>query len=161
MAIGIISGLFFQVDLAVNMADVVSILLAKRAELAEVIARLEQNIRQNQIDLAHVDGTIRLFSPNAAPETAGSGSAGRRQQRFRPGELARGILDVLRRAGRPLTAGEVATTILVTKGMDAGDPNSIEAVQKLVHRGLVYHQRRGTVVHAGRDGRAMRWALAD
>jgi hypothetical protein len=143
------------------MADIVPVLSAKRAELVGVIAELERTLCRHRADLAHIDGTIRLFSPAAMPDPAGSKTAGPRQRRFRPGELARGILDVLRRAGRPLTAGEIGAAFMDAKGMAMDDPAGAAAVCKLVLRGLAYHERRRVVAGAGRDGRTRLWRLAD
>jgi hypothetical protein len=142
------------------MGDVISALTQKRAELVGLIGRLEQEAAQQRANLVHIDGVIRLFSPATASVAAGSGASEQRQRRFRPGELARSILDALRRAGGPVTGGEIAATILAAKGAPTDDPAWVDSVQKLVHRGLVYHERRRTVVRAGRDGRAIRWALA-
>ena len=142
------------------MSDVISDLTRKRAELVGLIGRLEREAAQQRANLAHIDGTIRLFSPATASGPAELEIPGQRQRRFRPGELARSILDALRRAGEPVTANEISTMILAAKGADPNDRAWADSVQKLIHRGLVYHERRRTVVRAGRDGRAIRWTLA-
>jgi len=142
------------------MGDITSALARKRAEIVDLIGQLERKTVQQRTNLAYIDGAIRLFSPATASGAAGLEVSGQRQRRFRPGELARGILDALRRAGGPATASEIGAMILAAKGADPNDPAWADTVRKLVRRGLVYHERRRTVVRAGRDGRAIRWALA-
>ena len=142
------------------MGDVISALARKRADLVGLIEHLEREVAQQRTTLVHIDGTIRLFSSAMASEAAGLTVSERGQRRFRPGELAGGILDALRRVGGPATASEIGTMILAAKGAPANDPAWVDTVQKLVHRGLVYHERRRVVVRAGRDGRAIRWTLA-
>lgn len=142
-------------------AHVVSALRAKRAELAGVIVQLERDTAQRRADLAHVDGAIRLFAPTAVPEAIGPKAARRRNQWFGRGELARGILDVLRRSACPLAALGIAGALMEAKGLDVGDRVMLEMVQKLVHRAIRDHERRGVVHQDGRDGRALLWKLAD
>jgi hypothetical protein len=50
-----------------DMAEshVVSALANKRAEIAGMIARAQQQLGQFRADLVHLDATIRLFAPAA------------------------------------------------------------------------------------------------
>ena len=50
-------------------SHVVSALVNKRAEIAGMIARAQQQIGEFRANLAHVDATIRLFAPAMEPET--------------------------------------------------------------------------------------------
>ena len=54
-----------------DMAEshVVSALANKRAEIAGMIARAQQQLGQFRADLVHLDATIRLFAPAMEPET--------------------------------------------------------------------------------------------
>ena len=54
-----------------DMAEshVVSALASKRAEIAGMIARTQQQLGQFRADLVHLDATIRLFAPAMEPET--------------------------------------------------------------------------------------------
>ena len=50
-------------------SHVVSALANKRAEIAGMIARAQQQLGQFRADLVHLDATIRLFAPAMEPET--------------------------------------------------------------------------------------------
>jgi len=47
----------------------VSALVNKRAEIAGMIARAEQQLGQFRADLVHLDAAIRLFAPGMEPQT--------------------------------------------------------------------------------------------
>ena len=48
-----------------------SALVNKRAEIAGMIARTEQQLGQFRADLVHLDATIRLFAPGMAEDDPG------------------------------------------------------------------------------------------
>ena len=50
-------------------SHVVSALVNKRAEIAGMITRTEQQLGQFRADLVHLDATIRLFAPEMEPKT--------------------------------------------------------------------------------------------
>ena len=144
--------------------DVANTLLGKRGELVGLIDQLEKRLGQLRADLAHVDGTIKLFTPVppvGGSETVPPKARQRRQGWFRPRELARSVLDVLRQSERPLTALEIAAAIMTAKGQDAGDRVWLEQVQKLVLRATANYARRQVIDRAGRSGRAVLWKVAE
>ena len=49
-------------------SPVVSALVNKRAEIAGMIARAEQQLGQFRADLVHLDAAIRLFAPRIEPK---------------------------------------------------------------------------------------------
>jgi hypothetical protein len=66
---------------------VVSALRTKRAEFSGYIADLERKINRQRAELAHVDATIRLFSPGANPDTILPKRPYRRTRYFARNEL--------------------------------------------------------------------------
>ena len=50
-------------------SHVVSALVNKRAEIAGMIARTEQQLGQFRADLVHLDAALRLFAPGLEPKT--------------------------------------------------------------------------------------------
>jgi len=82
---------------------VVAALKDKRAELSGNIADLEKRIGQHRADLLHVDGVLRLFAPEFEPATILPKAVRRPNSWFKPGELARLVLEVLRTAPAALT----------------------------------------------------------
>ena len=145
-------------------ADIADALLGKRGELVCLIDQLEKKLGQLRADLAHVDGTIKLFTPvqpAGVSESAPPKTRQRRQDWFRPRELARSVLDVLRQSERPLTALEIAVAIMTAKGQDASDRVWLEQVQKLVLCATANYARRQVIDRAGRSGRAVLWKVAE
>jgi hypothetical protein len=49
-------------------SHVISALVSKRAEIAGMIARTEQQLCQFRADLVHLDATTRLFAPELEPK---------------------------------------------------------------------------------------------
>jgi hypothetical protein len=83
-------------------SHVVSALANKRAEIAGMIARAQQQLGQFRADLVHLDATIRLFAPAMEPETIPPKRIRQSDLWFEPGGLSRRVLDALRRAGAPM-----------------------------------------------------------
>jgi len=135
---------------------VVSTLRRKRAEIGGYIRDMERQIKRQRVALAHIDATIRLFSPGADPDAIPPKRTYRRSRYFAKGELSRVCLDTLRNAdGKPITAGVVATAAIAEKGLpvDAG------AINEMVLTVLRRFSKRGTVIKHG-TSRNAQWALA-
>ena len=58
-------------------SHVVSALVSKRAEIAGLIARTEQQLVQFRADLVHLDATLRLFAPELEPKTIRRSKSGK------------------------------------------------------------------------------------
>jgi hypothetical protein len=70
-------------------SHVVSALVNKRAEIAGMIARTEQQLGQFRADLVHLDATIRLFAPGMEPKTIPAKRIRQSDLWFEQGELSR------------------------------------------------------------------------
>ncbi len=138
---------------------IVSALRKKRAEMGGYIADLERKINREQANLAHIDATIRLFSPDTNPDAIPPKRAYRRTRYFRSGELSKLTLNVLRATnGEPIAAADIARAVMLAKGLPAND-DALAAL--VVHRVLTVLRRlakRGTVVKTGKS-RDAQWAL--
>jgi hypothetical protein len=111
-------------------AHVVAALKDKRAELSGGIADLEKRIGQHRADLLHVDAVLRLFAPEFEPATIPSKAVRQPSGLFRPGELARMVLDVLRTAPAPLSIREITAQVMERRGLDPpGWPDGGTAAQ--------------------------------
>jgi len=77
---------------------VVSALRAKRAEISGYIHDLEKKVKTWRARLAHIDATIKIFSPEIDPDAIPPKRTYRRTRYFAKGELSRCCLDVLRDA---------------------------------------------------------------
>jgi hypothetical protein len=142
------------------MADphLVTALRAKRTEVSNYIHDLEKRVRQMRANLAHIDATIRLLSPDD-PEALPPRRGYRRSRYFSAGDLPRLCADALRQAeGGPVTSSAIAEAVIAACGLSADDTTKRHVAESVtaVLRGL---KRRGKVVKIG-EGRGASWALA-
>src|SRR5689334_19787912 len=100
---------------------VIAALRDKRAALSGGIADLENRIGQHRADLLHVDAVLPLFAPDLEPATIPSEAVRQPSGWFRPGELARLVLDVLRAASAPLSIREITAQVMERRGLDPQD----------------------------------------
>jgi hypothetical protein len=137
---------------------VVSALRAKRAEISAYVHDLEKKVATWRARLAHIDASIKIFSPETDPEAIPPRRTYRRSGYFKKGEFARLCLDMLRKAnGRPITTAEIVVDILDDKGL----PNEPALFASLNERALVYfreQRKRGAVTKTG-TSRDAKWAL--
>jgi len=114
---------------------IISGLTSKRAELSGIIADLEKRIGQHRADLVHIDAVLRLYG-TAEPEAIAPKAVRKRNDWFKPGELARMVLDILRVASAPLTSKEIAAQVMQRRGLDAGDARTAHLIGRLVHNAV-------------------------
>jgi hypothetical protein len=100
---------------------VISSLRRKRAEISGHIHDLEKRIARQRVALTNLDATIRLFSPSTNPDAIPPKRVYRRTRYFAHNELSRLTQDALRIASGPLTAGDIALTIMQAKELRADD----------------------------------------
>ena len=117
-------------------SHVVSALVAKRSEVAGVIADLERRAAQRRADLVHVDAVLRLYAPELEPDCIPSRAVRRRNGWFKPGELVRMVLDTLRVAPAPMPTGEIAAAVMAQRGLDPADIRTGRLIGKLVNNAL-------------------------
>ena len=135
---------------------VIGALRNKRAELAGMLRRLEQQLGQQRASLAHVDATMRLFDPDIRPKDIRPKQPRERNAWFRQGECLRLIYDELREATQPVTTRELAERIMRVKAIPAADNVRRERVQKTLLSSL--NRARETIVRVETAG-VVRWRL--
>jgi hypothetical protein len=138
---------------------VVAALKDKRAELSGNIADLEKRIGQHRADLLHVDGVLRLFAPEFEPATILPKAVRRPNSWFKPGELARLVLDVLRTASAALTVREITMQIMERRGLDPQDARTAELLRKLVRNAV--NRQAADLVERVEDGTLVRWRVRE
>ena len=138
---------------------VVAALKDKRAELSGGIADLEKRIGQHRADLLHVDGVLRLFAPEFEPATILPRAVRRPNSWFKPGELARLVLDVLRTATAPLSIREITTQIMERRRLDPQDGRTAELLRKLVRNAV--NRQAADLVERVEDGTLVRWRVRE
>ena len=138
---------------------VVAALKDKRAELSGGIADLEKRIGQHRADLLHVDGVLRLFAPEFERATILPRAVRRPNSWFKPGELARLVLDVLRTAPAALTVREITGQVMERHGLDPQDTRTAELLRKLVRNAV--NRQAADLVERVEDGTLVRWRVRE
>jgi hypothetical protein len=141
-------------------SHVVSALVAKRAEIAGVIARTERQLGQFRADLVHLDATLRLFASGLEPKTIPAKKIRQADLWFEQGELPRRVLDALRRAGEPIRASDLVRAVMIDKGLDPADRTSFARVQWKIRDTLKRLNKRGLLAPDG-VGHGVLWRIAD
>ena len=138
---------------------VVAALRDKRSELSGTIADLEKRIGQHRADLLHVDAVLRLFVPEFEPATIPPRAVRRPNSWFKPGELARLVLEVLRTAPVALTVREITAQIMVGRELDPQDARTAELLRKLVSNAL--NRQAADLIERIQDGALVRWQVRE
>jgi hypothetical protein len=136
---------------------IISGLTAKRAELSGIIADPEKRIAQHRADLVHIDAVLRLYAPEVEPETIAPKAVRRRNDWFKPGELARMVLDILRVAPAPLTVKQITVEAMQRRGLDPNDARTVQLVGKLVHNAVTRQAK--DLVERVEDGKVTMWKV--
>ena len=136
---------------------VVAALKDKRAELSGGIADLEKRIGQHRADLLHVDAVLRLFAPDFEPAAIPPKAVRQPSGWFRPGELARMVLEVLRAAPAPLSIREITAQMMERRGLDPQDARTAELLRKLVSNAL--NRQAADLVERIQDGVLVGWRV--
>jgi hypothetical protein len=135
---------------------VIGALRNKRAELAGILRRLEQQLVQQRANLAHVDATMRLFDPDIRPNDIRPKLPRERNAWFRQGECLRLVYDELREASQPMTTRQLAEQIMRVKAIPAADDQRRERVQKTLLASL--NRAKQTIARVEIAG-VVRWRL--
>jgi hypothetical protein len=137
---------------------VLSALRAKRAEISGCIHDLEKKVRIQRERLAHIDATIRVFSPDTDPNAIAPKRRYRRAVYFKRNEIPRLCLEHLRTLGAPATASAIADALIVARELPNAPGLKADVVERVlaVLRAL---RKRRTVTKTG-TSRDARWSLA-
>lgn len=98
-------------------------LITKRAEVSGIIADLEERMRQERANLAHIDATLLLFDPDLKPKTIRPVRPAKgRSGLFANGEISRRCREAIRKAApEPVSAELVVRQAMTDKGLDPED----------------------------------------
>ncbi len=136
-------------------------LVKRRACLAGELEAAQAKVRQLHTDIAALDAVIRQYDP-AYPVDAITTKRPRSVTGEVTGtDMGRTVLDVLRRAGGPLTLAAVAERIVALRGLDAASGAVRAAVDGSAGRALRHQRDKGAVGNPAEAGRSVLWTLAD
>ncbi len=142
----------------IGMTDyVITGLTKKRAELAGELDALHQRIGCLVRDIEHIHGTLRILAPDMEPESIGP--------KFRPpddwsrrGQMSRMVLAILRVAREPLTSREIASRMILERGL-ATDDKLLRVMTKRVSTALRDQREKGRVTSEQGPGTYALWRL--
>ena len=135
-------------------------LVKRRAMLAGELEAAQAKVRQLHADLAALDAVIRQYDP-AYPVDAIAKKRRRAPAADAPAEMGRMVLDILRRAGAPLTIPAVAERVVALRGLDPASGAVRAAVEGSAGRALRHQRAAGTVRNPPKQGRSVLWELAE
>jgi hypothetical protein len=113
-------------------SHVVSGLIAKRAEVAGRVLKLQEELNRLCRDLVHLDATIKLFAPEFNTDSIKPRNTRERAPLLNHGEISRFVLDAFRELDRQATTRQIVDAIHDRKGIDA-TTEAIGAMQKRVN----------------------------
>ena len=132
---------------------VLTVLRAKRDAISEQVHDTEKKLAKLRGALANLDAAIGILSPDHPDFIAPTKP---KKRYFGHNELARLVRETLRDASKPLSAGEVAASIMAAKGFPE---THYTAVTKMVVARLNRLAVDGGVVKTGKT-RDARWSVA-
>jgi hypothetical protein len=133
-------------------------LVKRRAEIAGELEAAHAAIGKLVTDLEHLDATIRIIAPDYEPESIAP-------KQFRPpsdwsqlGQMSRMVLSILRTAKEPLTSREIASRLVLERGL-ALDDKLLRMMTKRVSTALRDRREAGQVRSSQGPGTYALWAL--
>ena len=133
----------------------------KRAEIAGIVADLKKQIRRHQATLAHLDASIKLWAPDTRPDRIPNRRIYVRNRVFKPGEMPRLALDVLRTATEAMTTAEIGAAMIARKGASVADePNPLRFTSDRASMVMAKLEKR-KLVERVEGGPVLRWQLVN
>jgi hypothetical protein len=134
---------------------VISALVAKRGELSGELIAAEKRIVQIRADLASIDGVIRVFDPSIASANNRPIVKRKTPLSLPQGQGARLILDMLRRAGEPLSPRQIAERVASERALSV-DGKAMERLTQRIRNTLARHDGRGVMCEMVGNGKVWR-----
>ena len=123
----------------------ISALRHKRARLSGEIEAAERALAKQRANLALIDGTLRLFHPDADPEHITPIRPIARCVLFRHGEQSRLVREALLDAGAPISTQLVTEYVMRAKGVDMSDIPFRADIREQVRMALRRLEAKGAV----------------
>ena len=140
-------------------APILHALVRKRGEIAAQVQTRQVEMRTLQVQLHHLDATIRIFSPDFDVAQIKPKRPPSRAQAAH-GEVIRTVFDTLREAEAPVRAREIAINMMLARGLDTSDEPLIVALTRRVRTCLREQRVRGKVEPVSSSEGAQGWRLA-
>ena len=142
------------------MTNVVSHLIAKRAEMAGEIEAMQMRVRQMLIDLDALNSTIRVFQPDIDLEEVRPKQLPPRHAGYR-GEVARAVMNILRTEKRPMAARDIALRVMAERSLNAADKHLVNTIKKRIGACLRHNRKRGSVRSVNGQSKITLWQIEE
>ncbi|EQB33444.1 hypothetical protein [Sphingobium ummariense] len=129
-------------------------LVKRRAALAGDMKRAQEALSQMARDLETLDAAIKLVAPDLEIEAIAPKFTKPPEDWSRRGEMSRQVLSILRTSTKPLTAREIASRMIVDRGL-AATPKLVNLMTRRVSTCLRDRREQGLVRNP--DARAGVW----
>jgi hypothetical protein len=134
-------------------------LLRKRGELHLEVERARAQMTVALAALEHLDATIRVFKPDIDIGDLPERPLPPANAAFR-GEVQRSLLDMIRKAGRPMTTLECTEAVMRQRGLDPSDRVLAGLIRKRTGHSLAGLRRKGMLDgHRYGKGPECEWTL--
>lgn len=131
----------------------------KKAALLEQIRHREKQLRGLRADLAHVDHTLQLFSPESVRRDDKGRAVLSIQGYYKYKEIPVLCLETLKAAGAPMTARALAMALIARKKLPANDPAIFHMTRIRLLQYLRSALKRGVVART-MTKRGAEWEIA-
>ncbi|MDP1773032.1 MAG: hypothetical protein Q8L15_12170 [Methylobacter sp.] len=129
---------------------VISALTEKRAELSGLVAHHRKEMVRLSEEVKMLDATIKLFEPDYRIRSIKPKRYQKKNDFFKHGEAPRTILDILRKADRPLSTNDIAKAVMSSKGISGENEKALQAsILTTLHKQM----KNGLVEITGKDRR--------
>lgn len=143
-----------------NNSHTISGLIAKKSEIAGQIDFYQAEMKKLKEDLGHIDATIKILDPTIDLRTIKAKKVYKQNKYFHDGEANTLILDIMRKARKPMSTTEIALKLMETKKIDLEDKEALVYMQKIVSMTLRKQERRNIVEITGKaDGKTLIWQI--
>ena len=137
-------------------------LIKRRAETVGRINEARHRLDEMLSELDTLDAALRIFKPDIDFDSLPMKRVPPPHVAFR-GELARFLLDVLRRASRKLDTNELGMSVMLARRMNTADKQLVQTMSARTGASLLKMKKKGLVESepVGGPGNLRRWWLAD
>ena len=135
-------------------------LVKRRAELAGEMKRLQARLAELARDLETLDGALRIVAPDLDIPAIAPKLVKPPEDWSKRGEMSRQVLAALRLSKKPLTAREIASQMIVERGL-AATPKLLNLMTRRVAGCLRDKREQGLVENAPTPGgQWLEWRIA-
>ena len=134
-------------------------LVKRRAAIAGEMKALQAKLAQAARDLETLDGALRIVAPDLDIPAIAPKMVKPPEDWSKRGEMSRVVFAILRAAGKPMTAREIAAEMIVQRGL-AATPQLLNLMSKRVATCLRDRRDQGLVENVPtRGGQWLEWRV--